>query len=296
MKPLDFDELAAMPVLQHYEESFFKATGITLKLVPPDEPKQRLSFGKFENPFCKLVAGTALGCNACLTNQRQLQRNTARKLISQKACCFAGLTEVTVPVIIAGRHVATLMSGQVMRREPNQRDFDMVMQMLENGLDRDAEKKARKAYFETPVIPIDRLQAVIELLSVFAQHLVDDASRNLAATNDTEPGAVCKAKAFVQSYSEQAITLGRVLQHVHVSRFHFCKIFKKSTGMTLTEYVARIRIEKAMAMIADPSLRITEVVFASGFGSIPQFNSVFKRLVGMSPTAYRSSLRPQEFQ
>jgi len=59
---------------------------------------------------------------------------------------------------------------------------------------------------------------------------------------------------------------------VHVSRFHFCKIFKKSTGMTLTEYVARIRIEKAMAMIADPSLRITEVVFASGFGSIPQFN------------------------
>ncbi len=83
---------------------------------------------------------------------------------------------------------------------------------------------------------------------------------------------------------------------VHVSRFHFCKIFKKSTGMTLTEYVARIRIEKAMAMIADPSLRITEVVFASGFGSIPQFNSVFKRLVGMSPTAYRSSLRPQEFQ
>jgi AraC-like DNA-binding protein len=38
-------------------------------------------------------------------------------------------------------------------------------------------------------------------------------------------------------------------------------------------------------------LRISEVVFAAGFGSIPRFNSVFKRYVGMPPTEYRATLR-----
>ncbi|MBU6402667.1 MAG: helix-turn-helix transcriptional regulator, partial [Verrucomicrobia bacterium] len=80
---------------------------------------------------------------------------------------------------------------------------------------------------------------------------------------------------------------------VSVSRFYFCKLFKKATGMTLTEYVARVRIEKAKTLLVDPSLRISEVVFAAGFGSIPRFNSVFKRYVGMPPTEYRAALRSQ---
>jgi AraC-like DNA-binding protein len=82
-----------------------------------------------------------------------------------------------------------------------------------------------------------------------------------------------------------------VVRHVNVSRFYFCKLFKKATGMTLTEYVARVRVEKAKTMLVDPTLRISEVVYAAGFGSIPQFNSVFKRLVGMPPTEYRETLR-----
>jgi transcriptional regulator GlxA family with amidase domain len=67
-------------------------------------------------------------------------------------------------------------------------------------------------------------------------------------------------------------------------------MFKKATGMTLTEYVALVRVEKAKALLVDVSMRISEVVFAAGFGSIPRFNSVFKRHVGMSPTEYRGAL------
>jgi transcriptional regulator GlxA family with amidase domain len=61
--------------------------------------------------------------------------------------------------------------------------------------------------------------------------------------------------------------------------------------MTLTDYVARVRVEKAKNLLVDPSLRISEVVFAAGFGSIPRFNSLFKQHVGMAPTEYRASLR-----
>jgi two-component system response regulator YesN len=50
-------------------------------------------------------------------------------------------------------------------------------------------------------------------------------------------------------------------------------------------------VEKAKRLLTNPSLRVSEVVYASGFGSIPRFNSVFKRYVGMPPTEYRATLR-----
>ena len=198
---------------------------------------------------------------------------------------------VAVPVVIGGNHVATLMSGQVFRREPTERDFLMVVRMLGGGQNADWEKRLRKAYFETPVATSDRFQAIIELLKVFAQYVAEYASRQALASANSEPRSVSNAKQFVQSHVEESITLARVVEHVHVSRFYFCKLFKKATGMTLTEYITRVRVEKAKTLLVDPSLRISEVVYAAGFGSIPRFNSAFKHCVGMPPTEYRASLR-----
>jgi AraC-like DNA-binding protein/ligand-binding sensor protein len=291
MKQVVFDDLANLPVVKYYETAFRKATGVSLKVVPPGGPEKHLSFGPSENPFCALVSHTPAGCEACLLEERRVQRSAARKLAPQQIHCFAGLTVVAVPVIIGGRHVATLLSGHVLRREPTQRDFTMVVKMLGGGPNGDWEKKTRRAYFETPVVTVERFQAVIELLNVFAQYLADYASRCAIASSHEEPTMVASAKEFVHSHVEESVTLAQVAHHVHVSPFYFCKLFKKATGMTLTEYVARVRVEKAKTLLVDPSLRVSEVVYAAGFGSIPRFNSVFKRYVGMPPTQYRATLR-----
>ncbi len=289
MKPLDFESLARLPVIQFYEAAFRKATGVLLKVVPPGEPTQRLNLGTGENAFCKLAAATPAGCDACLDTQIRIQRGSGKKLAAQQINCFGGLTEVAVPVVMGGQHVATLMSGQVFRREPTERDFKMVAAML--GQSSEWEKKARKAYFETPVIDAERFEAIIQLLNVFAQYLSDFASRQVLASTHEEPLPVSSAKEFVRAHVEEPITLEQVVRHVNVSRFYFCKLFKKATSMTLTEYVARVRVEKAKALLVDPSLRISEIVYTAGFGSIPQFNNVFKRIVGMPPTEYRETLR-----
>ena len=291
MKPLVFDDLKRLPVIEFYEAAFRKATGVPLKVVPPGEPGQRLGFGASENAFCTLVAGTPAGCAACLETQVRVIRSVARKSGAQQISCFAGLTEVAVPVLLDGRHVATLMSGQVLRREPTDRDFELVARMITCGGNGDWEKKARQAYFETPVITADRFEAIIQLLNVFAQYLADYAGRHAISSGADEPVAVANAKRFVQAHLDEPITLAQVVEHARVSRFYFCKLFKKATKMTFTEYVGRVRVEKAKTLLVDPSLRVSEVVYAAGFGSIPNFNSVFKRHVGMAPSEYRQSLR-----
>lgn len=280
-----------MPLIQFYEEAFRKATGVTLKMLPPGEPVVRLSLGKGENPFCVLLASTASGCEGCVEVQRRAQRSVGKKAVACQINCFAGLTDVAVPVFSGGVHVATLMSGQVFRREPTERDFKMVLNMVRAGQNVDWEKKARKLYFETPVVNAERFEAIIQLLNVFAQYVADYASRQVLASAAEEPAAVASAKEFVQTHAEEPVTLAQVVRHVNVSRFYFCKLFKKATGMTLTEYVSRVRIEKAKKLLLNRSLRISEIVYAVGFGSIPQFNSVFKRVVGMPPTEYRETLQ-----
>lgn len=293
MKQVVFDDLVPLPasVINYYESAFSKATGVSLKLVPPGEPKDRLRLGESENEFCALVTRTLEGCRGCLETQRRAQRGVASRWVSQQVSCFAGLTDVAVPVVVGGQQVATLMSGQVFRRQPTERDFLMVIKMLKGERNGPWEKKVRKAYFETPVVTADRFEAILHLLNVFAQYLADYASRHAIASDPDEPHAISNAKEFVQSHVEETITLALVVEHVHMSRFYFCKLFKKVTGMTLTEYVSRVRVEKAKRLLTNPSLRVSEVVYASGFGSIPRFNSVFKRYVGMPPTEYRATLR-----
>ncbi len=291
MKPVAFEDLARLALVRSYENAFRRATGVSLQVVPPQAESRLRRLGQCSNQFCTLVAGIPAGCAACHETELRAERSVARQDRTQQFYCYAGMTVVASPVRIAGRHVATLLSGQIFRREPTERDFSMVLKMLGEGLSSDWVRKARRAYFETPLLNAERFGAVIQLLELFAEHLADSGSRLAIATAATEPRPVAHAKEFVQAHAEEAITLEQVVQHVHVSRFYFCKLFKKATGLTLTEYVGRVRVEKAKALLEDPSRRISEVVFAAGFGSIPQFNSVFKRHVGMPPTDYRATLR-----
>ncbi|HLH55325.1 MAG TPA: PocR ligand-binding domain-containing protein [Verrucomicrobiae bacterium] len=290
MKPLGFEDLARLAVVQFYETAFRKATGISLRLIPPDCDPLR-DIRPRGNDFCEQISSTTAGCQACQDAEQRAQRGAAATQTTRQVYCYAGMTVLAAPVIVAGRHVATLLAGQILRREPTERDFQMVVKMVEKDLSTDWVRKARKAYFETPVLSAERFEAAIQLLDVFAQYLADVASRQAIASAETDPKPVATAKEFVRAHVDEAITLDQVVRHVNVSRFYFCKLFKKATGLTLTEYVARVRIEKAKELLSDPNSRISEVVFASGFGSIPRFNTVFKQHVGMPPTEYRATLR-----
>jgi AraC-like DNA-binding protein len=64
-------------------------------------------------------------------------------------------------------------------------------------------------------------------------------------------------------------------------------MFKQSTGMTFTDYLARLRVEKVKSLLLNPHIRISEAAFQVGFQSLSQFNRVFRKVAGESPTTYR---------
>ena len=58
--------------------------------------------------------------------------------------------------------------------------------------------------------------------------------------------------------------------------------------MKFVDYIARLRFAKACLLLQNPNLRISEIAFEVGFQSLSQFNRVFKKLSGQSPTEYRA--------
>ena len=72
--------------------------------------------------------------------------------------------------------------------------------------------------------------------------------------------------------------------------YHFCKVFHRSTGLKFTDYVTRVRLEEARTQLLNPNRRISEIAYDVGFQSLTQFNRMFKRVFGQSPTEFRTHL------
>ena len=103
-----------------------------------------------------------------------------------------------------------------------------------------------------------------------------------------EPVEIWKARKFVEEHSGEELSLTKVAKAVNVSGNHLSEKFKEVTGVNFVDYVARARFEKACDLLLNSNRRISEIAFAVGFQSLSQFNRVFKKLSGKSPSAYRA--------
>ena len=111
----------------------------------------------------------------------------------------------------------------------------------------------------------------------------------LADCNLAEPVEIWKARRFIQEHSDEELSLRKVSKSVNISANHFSEKFKEVTGVNFVDYIARTRTEKARELLQNSNLRISEIAFAVGFQSLSQFNRVFKKLSGKSPSAYRAA-------
>lgn len=73
----------------------------------------------------------------------------------------------------------------------------------------------------------------------------------------------------------------------HVSKFHFCRLFKELTGKTATEYINHLRIEKACKLLIESDLSMTEITLSCGFNDANYFSRVFKSFKNLSPSSFR---------
>ncbi len=104
-----------------------------------------------------------------------------------------------------------------------------------------------------------------------------------------EPVEIWKARKFIQEHSDDELSLTKVAKFSNISGNHLSEKFKEVTGINFVDYIARIRVGKAHDLLQNSNLRVSEIAFAVGFQSLSQFNRVFKKLSGRSPSGYRAA-------
>jgi len=203
---------------------------------------------------------------------------------------FAGLSESAVPVYVGDHILGFLETGEVMLKNPTKKHFDSITRQLRAWGYKADWKQLERAYFRSCVLSPDRYRAMLRLLSIFAQHLSILSNQLVVRREKDESANMARARQFIEKHQAEPLSLGRVAQAANISRYYFCKMFKKATGMNFIDYLSRVRVEKSKTLLLNPNSRISEAAFASGFQSMTNFNRAFRRIVGRSPTQFRRSL------
>jgi AraC-like DNA-binding protein/ligand-binding sensor protein len=282
------ERLSRSEIYQDYELAFAEATGLPLTLSPAEDWHLTHHGHSHESPFCALLAKQNKTCAACLRTQHEL--TTTAQEQSRTVTCFAGLSETAIPLRLGEKLIGFLRTGEVLLRPPTERHFaEVEKQLVTLGMKVDT-AALREAYFHSRVLSPKHYESMLQLLRIFAQHLSIVAHQLAFQCENAEPPSIARARQFITTNHAEDLSLATVAKAVHMSTFYFCKQFKKATGHSFTDYLGRVRIEKAKERLLNPHARISEVAYEVGFQSLTHFNRVFKKLNGESPTTYRTGL------
>jgi AraC-like DNA-binding protein/ligand-binding sensor protein len=281
------DTLLRSRLFRDYESVFTKATGLPLALRPLEYWQLEHHQKTNENRFCALLAERPATLAVCLQSHAEIVQHTGATPRSET--CPFGLTETAVPVRLGEETIGFLRIGQVLRRLAIESDKTRaVAKLAECGVPFTG--GIRKAWETTPIIPKDKYSAIVRLLTFFAEQLSALINQIVIEKQNSEPPLVRKAREYIEQHKMEPLSLAAVAQASGASVFHFCKVFKKTTGLKFTEYVGRVRLENAKTQLLNPNRRISEVAYDVGFQSLTQFNRMFKRVFGQSPTEFRAHL------
>lgn len=95
------------------------------------------------------------------------------------------------------------------------------------------------------------------------------------------------AQEFIEQHFASKLTVDELAARSCLSRRNFERRFRKATSNTVAEYVQRVRIEAAKSSLETSGSNVSEVMYAVGYTDTKAFRTLFKRLTGVSPVAYR---------
>lgn len=100
---------------------------------------------------------------------------------------------------------------------------------------------------------------------------------------------ISRAQKFIQDNLHKNISIEDVAKHIHLSIFYFSRLFKEKTGVTYTEYLIELRLEKSKMLLLTTNDTVASIAKRVGYAETNSFSRLFKSRVGISPSQYRLS-------
>jgi len=329
-KRVNLKQILGEKTINELHHIFHKATGMVITFSPlGKEGKVDFYPEEERSSFCKLIQSTPKGKRSCLTCDKAAIKKAFQIKAPYIYTCHAGLTDVVVPLILNGKLVGSLLTGQLLAKKPKSSDFEKVWEKVKDlGINKNS---LRKFYKEVKVFSKKDLDLAVKLFSLIANYIIEKESTNvlqeelinhqkrllsearkreklrqelrqampflrletLSEKDQTRRERVAKeAKHFIESHYAEPLSLNVVSESVFLSPSYFSSLFKEYTKLTFSEYMTKVRIEKAKGLLERLDLNITEIAGEVGYEDFNYFSQVFKKITGLSPSEYRKKVVP----
>lgn len=104
---------------------------------------------------------------------------------------------------------------------------------------------------------------------------------------ETTSSRVKNIHEFLMKNYQNDIDLKEVAEVAHMAPASVCRFFKSSTGLTIFEYLNKIKIEYSCQLLLNTDLNILDISYDCGFNNLSHFNKQFKKFIGVTPTQFR---------
>jgi AraC-like DNA-binding protein len=279
-----FHAIEQFGILKSFQHDLYLLTGLPFDFVDLRmRSSDKLQAHRLFTSFCTLVNSTHLGRLACERDDQKAASTCLKGSGCLARRCHLGLIDITTPIVINGRAVGLLCTGQLLYHRPTQQSFQRIQKHLASlGVD---VAKARQAYFKLPVLEKQRVMAIMDLMQMVAELIGNQRLLTLKTVVLHHP--LSKALDFMEAHYAEPLTLPLVAKAAGLSVSRLAHVFKAQVGMSITAYLNMVRVNWARYYLTNSSLRVSETAFQVGFGNLSHFNHVFRRATGLSPTQYR---------
>ena len=141
----------------------------------------------------------------------------------------------------------------------------------------------------------DRFTALMEFLNILHTLSLCTGARTLATTSyakvniEDDSRRILRVKKYISDNYMYELRLKSLADLANMSESAFCRFFKLHTGRRLSDYIIDIRLGYATHLLIDTTETIAEISFKCGYNNMSNFNRIFKRKKGCSPTEFRNS-------
>lgn len=100
------------------------------------------------------------------------------------------------------------------------------------------------------------------------------------------------ARSYIDRHYDTSLTLEHISREAGFSPYHFIRLFRAAYRKTPHQYLMQQRIEKAKELLRSSDMPILDICYTVGFESLGSFSTLFRRIAGLSPSAYRKWCAP----
>lgn len=285
---LSFDDIINLKIVNDFAYACHRLTGLWISIGDSEFMKLKLFYDlEYMNKYCKLIRSTVQGLNLCLQSDKEGCKQAFAKNLPHIHQCKAGLIDIFAPITVYDKMVGYISAGQILTEKPTEKSFSKISSFYK-GLNINMSER-KKAYLDTPVISEAKLNELVTLFTLLINYIAEMETKMLFLNKTKDNDVICKTKGYILHNYMEPIHLNEIAKFVAISPEYLCRLFKKATGNTITEYINILRMENAKKILKSSDVKISGVAMETGFKSVSYFNRMFKKILGISPREFRKT-------